>query len=125
MTGPSLTLNLRAWIDLARREIVPIAFFLAITLLMLGFVEITDEVTEGEGEVRWFDEGVLYALRTSDSADPIGPRWLEETVTEITALGGFGVLALAVVGLVGVIAVSRRLRSNNNKADQQEFPKNE
>jgi hypothetical protein len=37
----------------------------------------------------------------------------------------FGVLALAVVGLVGVIAVSRRLRSNNNKADQQEFPKNE
>lgn len=38
---------------------------------------------------------------------------------------GFGVLALAVVGLVGVIAVSRRLRSSNNKADQQEFPKNE
>jgi hypothetical protein len=38
---------------------------------------------------------------------------------------GFGMLALAVVGLVGVIFVSRRLRSSNNKADQQEFPKNE
>ena len=56
-----LTLNLKTWIDLARREIVPIALFFAIALLMLAFAEITDEVTEGEGEVRWLDEGSFYA----------------------------------------------------------------
>ena len=103
-----LTLNFKAWIDLARREIVPIAFFLAIALLMLGFAEITDEVTEGEGEVRWLDEGLLYALRTSDPADPIGPRWLENIVTEITALGGFGVLALVTVLAAGFLLTQKK-----------------
>ena len=103
-----MTLNLKAWVDLARREIVPIACFLAIALLMLGFVEITDEVTEGEGEVRWFDEGLLYALRTSDPADPIGPRWLEETVAELTALGGFGVLALVTLLAIGFLLMQKK-----------------
>jgi undecaprenyl-diphosphatase len=100
-----VTLNIKPWIELARREIVPIAFFFAIALLMLAFAEITDEVTEGEGEVRWFDEGLLYALRTSDPADPIGPRWFEETVVEITALGGFGVLALVTLLAAGYVLV--------------------
>lgn len=95
--------NLQTWIGRARREIVPIAAFLALALLGLAFVEILDEV--GEGEVRWFDEGLLYALRTSDPADPIGPRWLEETVAEITALGGFGVLALVTLLAVGYVVV--------------------
>lgn len=98
-----MTLDLKDWIGLARREIVPIAVFFAIALLGLGFVEIVDEV--GEGEVRWFDEGLLYALRTSDPADPIGPRWFEETIAEITALGGFGVLALVTLFAVGYVLV--------------------
>lgn len=98
-----MTLNLKAWIELARREIVPIAVFLTIALLMLAFAEITDEVTEDEGEVRWFDDGLLYALRTSDPADPIGPRWFEESVVEITALGGFGVLALVTLMAIGYL----------------------
>ncbi len=38
---------------------------------------------------------------------------------------GIGVLAITVIGLVGVIAVSRRLRSNNDRADQDEFPRDE
>jgi undecaprenyl-diphosphatase len=100
-----VTLNIRPWIELARREIVPIALFFGIALLILAFVEITDEVTEGEGEVRWFDEGLLYALRTADPADPIGPRWFEDAVVEITALGGFGVLALVTLLAVGYVLV--------------------
>lgn len=98
-----MTLNLRAIVDLARREIVPLAFFLAVALLLLAFVEIVDEV--GEGEVRWFDDGLLMALRTSDPADPIGPRWFEETIAEITALGGFGVLALVTLIAIGYVLV--------------------
>ena len=81
-------LNPKTWLTLARQEIVPIAIFLGIALPVLAFIEIADEVTEGEGEVRWFDEGLLLALRTSDPADPIGPRWLETSVMDISALGG-------------------------------------
>jgi len=98
-------LNPKTWLTLARREIVPIAIFLGIALPVLGFIEIADEVSEGEGEVRWFDEGLLFALRTSDPADPIGPRWFESSVMDITALGGFAVLALVTLFAVGYLLV--------------------
>jgi undecaprenyl-diphosphatase len=101
-----LKLDPKAWLALARREIVPLAVFLTVSLLLLAFVEITDEV--GEGEVRWFDEGLLRGLRTSDLADPVGPRWFEETVAEITALGGFGVLALVTLMAVGYLLMFRK-----------------
>jgi undecaprenyl-diphosphatase len=99
-------LNLREWMALARREIVPLAIFMGVALLLLAFVEITDEVSEGEA--RWFDEGLLYALRTSDPADPIGPRWFEASVAEITALGGFGVLALVTLMAIGYLLMFRK-----------------
>ena len=52
------------------------------------------------------DEGVLRALRTaSDSADPIGPRWLEEMVRDVSALGSTFVLTFAVVVAAGYLWV--------------------
>lgn len=104
-------LNPKTWLTLARREIVPIAIFLGIALPVLAFVEIADEVTEGEGEVRWFDEGLLLALRTSDPADPIGPRWLETSVMDISALGGFAVLALVTLFAVGYLLTLNKWRN--------------
>jgi len=103
-----LKLDLKSWLDLARREIVAVAAFLGIALALLAFIAITDEVMEGEGEVRWFDDGLLLALRTQDLSDPIGPRWFEETVAEITALGGFGVLALVTLLVAGFLAMQRK-----------------
>ncbi len=99
-------LNPKTWLALARREIVPIAIFLGIALPLLAFIEIADEV--GEGEARWFDESLLLALRTSDPADPIGPRWFETAIMDITALGGFAVLALVTLLAVGyLLAINR------------------
>jgi undecaprenyl-diphosphatase len=101
-------INPKTWITLARREIVPIAVLLGIALPLLAFVEIADEVTEGEGEVRWFDEGLLLALRTSDPRDPVGPRWFETSVMDVSALGGFAVLALVTLFAVGYLLVLKR-----------------
>jgi len=101
-----LKLDPTTWLSLARREIVPIALLLGVALPILAFIEIADEV--GEGEARWFDEGVLLALRTADPADPIGPRWLEASVMDITALGGFAVLALVTLFAIGYLAVQRK-----------------
>lgn len=99
-------LNPTTWISLARREIVPIAIFLGIALPVLAFIEIADEV--GEGEARWFDESLLLALRTADPADPIGPHWLETSVMDISALGGFAVLALVTLLAVGYLLAIQR-----------------
>lgn len=103
---PLPALDFRAWIGLARREIVPIAIFLGLSLPLLAFIEIADEV--GEGEARWFDEGLLLALRTSDPADPIGPAWLEASVVDLSALGGFAVLALLTLLAVGYLLTLKR-----------------
>lgn len=101
-------LNPKTWLTLARREIVPIAVLLVLAVLLLSFVEIADEVTEGEGEVRWFDEGLLLALRTADPADPIGPRWFELWVVDLSALGGFAVLSLVTALAAGYLLVLKR-----------------
>lgn len=108
MTGMALKPQAKAWLDWARQEIVPIGIFLAIASLLLMFVEISDEVTEGEGEVDWFDRGLLLALRTSDPADPIGPRWFELSVVDISALGGFAVLALLTLISLGYLGMLRK-----------------
>lgn len=88
------------------RDVVPVASLLGIALALLAFSEIADEVDEGEA--RSFDESVLLALRTSDPADPVGPRWIEASVVDISALGGFAVLALVTLLAVGYLLVLRR-----------------
>jgi undecaprenyl-diphosphatase len=99
-------LNPKTWITLARREIVPIAILLGIALPVWAFIEIAEEV--GEGETRWFDESVLLALRTSDHADPIGSRWFEGWVVDVSALGGLAVLTLVTLFAVGYLLVLKR-----------------
>jgi undecaprenyl-diphosphatase len=96
----------KSWLNHARRELVPIAILFGIALPLWAFSEIAEEV--GEGDARWFDESVLLALRTSDPADPIGPRWFELSVMDVTALGGFGVLALVTLLAIGFLLALKR-----------------
>ncbi|MBL8532079.1 MAG: phosphatase PAP2 family protein [Hyphomonadaceae bacterium] len=94
------------WRRWAREDIGPISVFLAVSALVWGFVELAGEV--GEGDVRLLDERILLALRTGDVADPIGPRWVELAMVDITALGGFAVLTLLTLLAAGYLLVSRK-----------------
>ena len=72
-----------------------------------AFIEIADEVNEGAAKA--LDERVLLALRNpADSADPIGPRWLEEMARDFTALGGVGVLTLISLATVAYLLLMRK-----------------
>jgi undecaprenyl-diphosphatase len=88
------------------RDVVPVASLLGIALALLAFYEIADEVDEGEA--RSFDESLLLALRTSDPADPIGPRWFELWVVDVSALGGFAVLTLVTLFAIGYLIVQNK-----------------
>lgn len=99
-------LDPRTWLNLARREIMPLAILFSTGLLLLAFAEIADDV--GEGDTRAFDERLLLALRTRDLADPIGPRWFEQSVADITALGGFAVLALLTLLAIGYLLALKK-----------------
>jgi undecaprenyl-diphosphatase len=72
-----------------------------------AFIEIAGEMREGE--TRAFDERVLLALRSAaDTADPVGPRWVEEMARDFTALGGIGVLALISLATVAYLLLMRK-----------------
>ena len=99
-------LNPKAWLDFAKRETVLTAALFAIALALLAFASIADEMAEGD--TGGFDRAILLAMRTADPADPVGPHWFEASVAEVTALGGFGVLALVTLFAVGFLAVTRK-----------------
>lgn len=87
-----------------RREFRLLAIALVVALFTWSFAEIADEVSEGEAH--GFDEAVLLALRSStDLADPIGPRWVEELARDFTALGGVGVLTAMTLAVAGFLAL--------------------
>lgn len=73
------------------------------------FIELADEVREGEAIA--FDETLLLAFRSAaDPADPLGPRWLEEAVRDVTALGGYTILSIVTSATVIYLWMTRQLR---------------
>lgn len=77
-----------------RQEITALLLVLLVAGGVWGFVEIADEVREGEA--KRFDTAVMQAMRTGeDYGDPVGPEWFEDMARDITALGSFAVLGLA------------------------------
>jgi undecaprenyl-diphosphatase len=55
-----------------------------------------------------FDRAALLALRQPDNlAVPIGPRWIEDMMLALTALGGGTVLTLVIVVTLGALAIKR------------------
>jgi undecaprenyl-diphosphatase len=94
----------------ARREIGVLAIVLAIAAALLAFLGLADEVMEGETGA--FDEALLLALRTStDTHDPLGPRWLEHAAGDVTALGSVTVLALITLGAIGFLLADGKPRT--------------
>ncbi len=71
------------------------------------FLELADEV--GEDEMEGIDRALLLAFRNPDDlSDPLGPPWLEETVTEITSLGGYPILVALIAVVTGYLLVTRK-----------------
>ena len=91
-----------------RRSAVAPAIILAILALGISaFLAIADEVAEGE--IRAFDRQLFLLLRDpADPARPLGPLWLQEAALEITALGGYALIVLALGVLTGLLIVTRR-----------------
>lgn len=84
-------------------------FALAATSLF-AFVYLADEVMEGS--TRSFDSRVLLFFRNpQDLSDPIGPRWFEEVMRDLTALGGTTVLTLLTVFVTLFLILAGKKRS--------------
>jgi undecaprenyl-diphosphatase len=72
-----------------------------------GFAELADEVADGETHA--FDRAVMLAMREpGNSAEPLGPKWLELVARDVTALGGAPVLVLLTLAAVGFLLLRRK-----------------
>jgi undecaprenyl-diphosphatase len=92
---------------LKRRELAWLFVGLGACVLLLVFIYLAGEVTEGDTLA--FDTRILQALRDPlDPSRPIGPRWLESSLLDLTALGGPTVLGLVVCAVVGFLLLQAR-----------------
>lgn len=87
-------------------EFVTLATILVCAGGLYAFIEIVNETLEGDA--KRFDRALLLALRSAtDPADPIGPRWLDSSMRDLTALGGYSVIVTIVILAVGYLAILR------------------
>jgi len=97
------------WLAFARREVWPLAALLLSACALLAFMEIADDVSEGD--TREIDRAVLLSLRAAHNPSlPLAPGWLTTAATDITALGSVTVLTLLVLFVAGLFAALRRWR---------------
>ncbi len=86
----------------------------ALLLIVAGtwaFFELADEL--GEREMEAFEHKVLQALRKpDDSKSLIGPEWMDDIVRDITALGGYAVLTLLTLAVVGFLCLDRKFAAS-------------
>jgi undecaprenyl-diphosphatase len=91
-------------------ELLPLVALVLLAGGIWAFAELADEVREGE--TRQIDERIILAMRTpGDPNDPIGPRWVEETERDFTALGGVAVMALLTLAVSGFLFLDRKNRA--------------
>jgi undecaprenyl-diphosphatase len=74
---------------------------LAIVAGVWGFVELTEEVAEGD--THRFDNTVMQWV-----GQHRGPKWLEEVGRDMTALGGVAVLSLVTAAVAGALATNKK-----------------
>jgi undecaprenyl-diphosphatase len=109
MTGAGLTPGETLKTATRRVEARMLVAFMAITLALAGFAALAAEAREGD--VSRMDRVILLAFRAPGRLDvAIGPRWLQESARDITALGGFTVLTLIAVAATALLLIHGRRR---------------
>ena len=95
------------WEWTRNKDLIVLLLSFACVTSVWAFLQIADEVHEGETEA--FDKAMLRLFRNpADLSDPIGPRRVEEGVRDITALGSFTVLSLISAVVAGFLLFTRR-----------------
>ena len=107
LAGRALAALPARWRVKSLAELLPLAVLAFIAAAIYLFARLADEILEGEAFR--FDEAILRALRNpADLADPIGPRWLDIAMLDITALGGTAVLTLITAGVIGFLLMDSK-----------------
>ena len=98
---------LRFTVRLRRREVTALGALLLIVLGVWAFIEIADEVVEGESQK--FDVRIVQMFRhPGDASKHIGPDWLAEAARDMTSLGSATVLVTVILIVCGALTLVRK-----------------
>ncbi len=97
--------TLARFLRFARAEMAALAALLIVTLGVMTFIEVADDMTEADGQA--FDGAVLHWMQPT-AGEPRGPWWLHEAAADLTSLGGISVLTLFAVIAVAFLLVQRK-----------------
>lgn len=98
---------IRLAIGMAMGKLILILAVIGIGVNTWIFVEVADEVTEGESQR--FDNMVIKALRDPENLEAaIGPAWLSQVARDITALGSTAVLMIVTFTVLGYLVFERK-----------------
>jgi undecaprenyl-diphosphatase len=89
---------------------MPEAKVLIALLLGAGALWMVEEIQETfvAGRARAIDTTVLAALRSStDPSNPVGPKWLEESARDFTALGSAAVLIVVIAATAAFLLLAK------------------
>ncbi len=97
----------RAWFTdhIGREQARLLIALLVFSLLVLGFIGLADQVSEGETQT--MDER-LFLMFHEDDGTPAGPGWVEEIGRDATALGGNTILTLFALAVFGYLGLNQR-----------------
>lgn len=105
MNSQNVTAFLRRALSLARTEFAALGALLIVTLGVMTFIELADDMTEADGQA--FDQAVLTWMQPV-AGQPRGPWWLHEAAADVTSLGGIAVLGLFAFATVGFLIIERK-----------------
>ena len=78
-------------LNILNKDSRQLILFIVVVAIVWLFVELSFEVFAGSSAA--IDEKIVLAFREpTDLSDPIGPKWIEEMMRDITGLGGVGIL---------------------------------
>ena len=100
-----LPTRIRDWFDwVGGYSLMALLAVLVIVIGTWGFIELTEEVTEGD--THRVDNAVMNYVGTHR-----GPKWLEEVGRDMTALGGIAVLSLITLIVAGYLLSVRKFHA--------------
>jgi undecaprenyl-diphosphatase len=98
------------WRDLLSTERPLLLSLLLVAAALFGFLKLASEV--GEGDTMAFDRWIIQSLRSPlDPAIPLGPTWLAEAMTDITAFGSLTALLIVTLTVVAYLLLARHRRT--------------
>jgi undecaprenyl-diphosphatase len=94
-----------------RSERFALAALLGLGAALAVFQDVADDQNDADGQAS--DWKILKALRRDgDPRQPVGPKWLKESLTEASALGGITVLAGMTAVTAGGLAIAGKRRES-------------